>query len=286
MNREIDEQLDLLNHLLSDVQKGQRDKDAAEVTEQAALRQVDAQPRVTQDSVHCDVSSTIETRPDSGRERRKGAPEVIFGETKTTEQILAMAQGLLAGTGRAIISRMPAQSLEMVKEVFAQYEMRYQEASRMMVIYAPGYTRRSTGGRVGLISAGTSDIPVAEEAAMIAEEMGCKVTRIFDVGVAGLHRLIEPLRSLLEEDIDVILVVAGMDGALPSVIAGLSPVPVIGVPTSVGYGMGGKGVAALLSMLQTCAPGLAVVNIDNGVGAGITAGMIANRVAHTRGSRS
>jgi len=285
VNREIHEQLDLLNHLLSDVQKGQRDKDAAEVTEQAALRQVDSQPRETQDSVHCDVSSAIETRPDSGRERRKGAPEVIFGETKTTEQILSMARGLLAGTGRAIISRMPARSLEAIKEAFVQYEMRYQEASRMMVIYAPEYMRRSTGGRVGMISAGTSDIPVAEEAAMIAEEMGCKVTRIYDVGVAGLHRLIEPLRSLLEEDIDVILVVAGMDGALPSVIAGLSPVPVIGVPTSVGYGMGGKGVAALLSMLQTCAPGLTVVNIDNGVGAGITAGMIANRVAHMRGSR-
>lgn len=287
MNREIEEQLDLLGQLLSDVQDGQRDKDAAHMAEQVApLKQINGVLQGTQDSVHCDVSSVMETRPDAGRERRKGAPEVIFGETKETEQILAMARGLLAGTGRAIISRMPARSLEAVRSAFEHYEMRYQEASHMLVVYAPGYNKRVTGGKVGVISAGTSDIPVAEEAAMITEEMGCRVTRIYDVGVAGLHRLIEPLRALLAEDVDAILVVAGMDGALPSVIAGLAPVPVIGVPTSVGYGMGGKGVAALLSMLQTCAPGLTVVNIDNGVGAGITAGMIANRVAHARGQRS
>ena len=102
------------------------------------------------------------------------------------------------------------------------------------------------------------------------------------MGVAGLHRLLRPLRDLLSEDVDVIITVAGMDGALPSVVAGLVPVPVIGLPTSIGYGIGGKGVAALLSMLQTCAPGLAVVNIDNGVGAGITAALIANRVAAAR----
>ncbi len=142
--------------------------------------------------------------------------------------------------------------------------------------------RRSTGGLVGVISAGTSDIPVAEEAALIAEEIGCHVTRIYDVGVAGLHRLMEPLRNLLSNGVDVIIVAAGMDGALPSVVAGLVPVPVIGLPTSIGYGMGGKGVAALLSMLQTCVPGLSVVNIDNGVGAGSTAAIIANRVAQAR----
>jgi NCAIR mutase (PurE)-related protein len=135
---------------------------------------------------------------------------------------------------------------------------------------------------VGIISAGTSDIPVAEEAAIIAEEMGCQVTCIYDVGVAGLHRLVEPLRNLLSSGVDAIVVAAGMDGALPSVVAGLVPVPVIGLPTSIGYGLGGKGIAALLSMLQTCAPGLSVVNIDNGVGAGTTAALIANRVAQAR----
>ena len=133
-----------------------------------------------------------------------------------------------------------------------------------------------------MISAGTSDIPVAEEAALMAEEMGCEVTCIYDVGVAGLHRLVAPLRELITRGTDAIIVAAGMDGALPSVVAGLVAVPVIGLPTSIGYGLGGKGVAALLAMLQTCAPGLAVVNIDNGVGAGITAAMIANRVAEAR----
>ena len=120
----------------------------------------------------------------------------------------------------------------------------------------------------------------------MAEEMGCEVTCIYDVGVAGLHRLVAPLNDLMRRGTDAIIVAAGMDGALPSVVAGLVAVPVIGLPTSIGYGMGGKGVAALLSMLQTCAPGLVVVNIDNGVGAGITAAMIANRVAEARAGAS
>ncbi|MBV9709458.1 MAG: nickel pincer cofactor biosynthesis protein LarB [Ktedonobacteraceae bacterium] len=230
-------------------------------------------------------SSVVETRPDSGREQRKGAPEVIFGETKETQQIIAMAQGLLAGTGRAIISRIPSASISPVREAFHAYTVGMREAARAMVIYRPEYVRRSTGGHVGVISAGTSDIPVADEAALIAEEMGCRVTCIYDVGVAGLHRLMAPLSDLLTDGVDAIIVAAGMDGALPSVVAGLVPVPVIGLPTSIGYGLGGKGVAALLSMLQTCAPGLSVVNIDNGVGAGITAALIANRVAQARERR-
>jgi NCAIR mutase (PurE)-related protein len=227
----------------------------------------------------------IETRPDAGREFRKGVPEVILGETKGTEQIIAMARGLLAGTGRAIISRVRPEARLALREAFRDYHIREREAARAMVIYRPDYVQRSTGGQVGVISAGTSDIPVAEEAALIAGEMGCHVTCIYDVGVAGLHRLMHPLRDLLTSGVDSIIVAAGMDGALPSVVAGLVPVPVIGLPTSIGYGIGGKGLAALLAMLQTCAPGLSVVNIDNGVGAGITAAMIANRVAQARGQQ-
>jgi len=241
----------------------------------------------SRESVHTNVSPVIETRPDAGREQRKGAPEVIFGETKETAQIIAMAHGLLTGTGRAIISRLRTDSLEEVKAAFQEgYTVRTHDAARAMVIYGPEFVHRSTGGHVGVISAGTSDIPVAEEAAVIVEEMGCRVTCIYDVGVAGLHRLITPLRDLFADNVDAIIVAAGMDGALPSVVAGLAPVPVIGLPTSIGYGMGGKGVAALLSMLQTCAPGLSVVNIDNGVGAGITAALIANRVAQARERQS
>lgn len=229
-----------------------------------------------------DGNGPIEARPDPGRERRKGVPEIIFGETKEVAQIITIAQALLRGTGRAIISRVRPEVIEEIKAAFPGMQVRVREAARAITIYQPDYVQRRTGGHIGVISAGTSDIPVAEEAALVAEEMGCRVSCIYDVGVAGLHRLVEPLRNLLASDVDVIIVAAGMDGALPSVVAGLVPVPVIGLPTSIGYGFGGKGVAALLSMLQTCAPGLSVVNIDNGVGAGITAGITANRMAQAR----
>ena len=232
------------------------------------------------------VSGVVEIRPDFHREQRKGVPEVIYGETKEIEQIVSMTRKLLDETGRTIISRVPTEAIEVLRDVFNTYNVRVHGTARAVVIYKPDYVLRRTGGQVGVISAGTSDVPVAQEAALIVEEMGCEVTCIYDVGVAGLHRLLEPLRNLLTKEVDAIIVAAGMDGALPSVVAGLVPVPVIGLPTSIGYGMGGKGIAALLSMLQTCAPGLSVVNIDNGVGAGITAAMIANRVARARSQQS
>lgn len=289
MNHETDGQLELLHQLLSNGQFGYMDKEIWQ-QKQAVERwdETGSSSNFQQEAQDATSarSSVVETRPDSGRERRKGAPEVIFGETKETAQIIAMAQGLLAGTGRAIISRIPSASIAPVRETFHAYTVRMRDAAHAMVIYSPEYVRRSTGGHIGVISAGTSDIPMAEEAALIAEEMGCRVTCIYDVGVAGLHRLISPLSDLLTDGVDAIIVAAGMDGALPSVVAGLVPVPVIGLPTSIGYGLGGKGVAALLSMLQTCAPGLSVVNIDNGVGAGITAALIANRVAQAREHQS
>ncbi len=232
------------------------------------------------------ISQVVEIRPDCHREQRKGVPEVILGETKDIDQIISMTHTVLNETGRTIISRVPTEAIEVLRDVFSAYRVRVYGTARAVVISNPDYVVRRTGGHVGVISAGTSDVPVAQEAALIAEEMGCEVTCIFDVGVAGLHRLLEPLRDLLSKEVDAIIVAAGMDGALPSVVAGLVPVPVIGLPTSIGYGMGGKGVAALLSMLQTCAPGLSVVNIDNGVGAGITAAMIANRVAQARSHKS
>lgn len=285
MNSEADEQLELLHQLLGTDQSGVMDKQTGQWRHNTGQRDGEALSGFSQDAQGT-LSSVVEVRPDSRREQRKDAPEVIFGETKGTAQIIAMAQGLLAGSGRAIISRMPPASVAPVQEAFRAYTIRMHEAAHAMVIYEPGYVRKSTGGHVGVISAGTSDIPVAEEAALIVEEMGCRATCIYDVGVAGLHRLLTPLRELLSNEVDAIIVAAGMDGALPSVVAGLVPVPVIGLPTSIGYGLGGKGIAALLSMLQTCAPGLSVVNIDNGVGAGITAALIANRVARAREHQS
>jgi NCAIR mutase (PurE)-related protein len=136
-----------------------------------------------------------------------------------------------------------------------------------------------TGGRIAVISAGASDRPIAREATIMVVEMGCDVVTVADVGVAGLHRLVRPLERIAEFDPHAVIVAAGMDGALPSVVAGLVPYPVIGLPVSVGYGYGGDGTGALMSMLQSCAPGLAVVNIDNGIGAGSMAALIANRAA-------
>ncbi len=266
-----DEQLEALNFLLN---------------QQPFQHSSNSSQQKLQNSESNHVSEVVEIRPDFHREQRKGVPEVIYGETKDIEQIVAVARKMLNETGRTIISRVPTEAIEVLREVFNTCKVRVHGTARAVVIYKPDYVHRRTGGQVGVISAGTSDVPVAQEAALIAEEMGCEVTCIYDVGVAGLHRLLEPLRNLLTKEVDAIIVAAGMDGALPSVVAGLVPVPVIGLPTSIGYGMGGKGVAALLSMLQTCAPGLSVVNIDNGVGAGITAAMIANRVARARGHQS
>jgi NCAIR mutase (PurE)-related protein len=225
-----------------------------------------------------------EAHLDVGRERRRGIPEVILAENKTDAQVLSIARAFVRRNGRALISRMRPALFERVRDEFAGCEMLLREAACAAAIYQPGSVPQPTGGRVGLISAGTSDIPVAEEARLVAEAMGCQVEVIYDVGVAGLHRLLGPLQSLLTDGVDVIIVAAGMDGALPSVVSGLVDVPVIGLPTSVGYGLGGKGIGALLSMLQTCAPGLTVVNIDNGVGAGATAALIANKVAQARQS--
>jgi NCAIR mutase (PurE)-related protein len=231
-------------------------------------------------------------RVDISRENRKGVPEVIYAERKTDEATLVIArQFLTARTGRAIISRASPLLQERVQSELTSVEWQGQTlpvsveiytASGCVVLRREGAVRPNTGGRVGIITAGTSDIPMAEEAEVIVKEMGCQVSNVYDVGVAGLHRLFEPLKLMLASEVDVIIVAAGMDGALPSVVTGLVNVPVIGLPTSVGYGLGGKGVAALLTMLQTCAPGLTVVNIDNGVGAGATAAMIANRVARLR----
>jgi pyridinium-3,5-biscarboxylic acid mononucleotide synthase len=153
----------------------------------------------------------------------------------------------------------------------------YSRDAETLAAYTPDYRAPEPGGCVGLLTAGTSDIPVAEEAALVITHMGCRVERGYDTGVAGMHRLLEPLTRMIKSGADVLVVVAGMEGALPSVVAGLVDLPVVGVPTSTGYGLGGDGTAALYSILQSCSPGLVAVNIDNGVGAGAAAALIARR---------
>jgi len=223
----------------------------------------------------------VDARPDFDRETRKGIPEIVLAEVKTDEQVLSIVRAFVETNGRAVATRLRAGTLALLQAEFPGH-VDARPVARAAAIHAPDYKRPQTGGHVGILTAGTSDIPVAEEARLVAEEMGCQTATLYDVGVAGLHRLLSPLRELLASDVAVLVVCAGMDGALPSVVSGLSPVPVIGVPTSIGYGVGGKGRAALLAMLQTCAPGLTVVNIDNGAGAGATAALIANRLASAR----
>ena len=226
-------------------------------------------------------------RPDFDRAKRKGIPEVILADGKTVEHALAAARLFLQRNGRAILSRVSPELEARLRTDFGEgVSLEWCSGARAAVLRRADHQLPDSGGRVGVLTAGTSDVPAAEEAAMLCREMGCQVFTTFDVGVAGLHRLFSPLRQALDEHkVDVLIVAAGMDGALPSVVSGLADVPVIGLPTSVGYGLGGNGVAALYSMLQTCAPGMAVVNIGNGIGAGAMAGLIANRAAAARGGR-
>lgn len=224
---------------------------------------------------------------DVGRELRKGLPEVILAEGKDPTDVSRIAQAMVQKTGRAIISRADERHLRKMKATrFENSRIEFFSKSRMIVVKRLSLRSKRTGGRLGILTAGTSDIPIAEEAKIMAGEMGCETRDFYDVGVAGLHRLFAPLTELLRWDVDVILVVAGREGALPTVVAGLVDVPVIAVPTSRSYGFGDKGLAALAAMLQSCSLGLAVVNIDGGVGAGSIGALIANRAAHGRAGRT
>jgi len=224
---------------------------------------------------------------DVGREIRKGIPEVVLAEGKAPGDVVRIAHAMVERTGRAIISRADGACVRLLRSKIRNgARLVYLPRSRIVLVKSRSFQLRPSGGRVGVLTAGTSDIPVAEEAETIAKEMGCETRAYYDVGVAGLHRLFDPLTDLLKWDADVLLVVAGREGALPTVVAGIVDVPVVGVPTSKSYGFGEKGLAALAAMLQSCSLGMSVVNIDGGVGAGAVAAMIANRMgqARSRGS--
>ena len=205
---------------------------------------------------------------DMHRGIRQGAPEVIYGAGKTAEQMLGIIEAMQQnGQQTILITRLSSEAADRISAV---YDMDYRQEARAGVI---GKMPAPDGiGRIVVATGGTSDIPVAEEAALTAEALGNQVVRLYDVGVAGLHRLV----SHMDESMNarVIIAIAGMEGALASVIGGLADCPVIAVPTSVGYGASFHGVSALLSMLNSCASGVSVVNIDNGFGAGYLASMI------------
>lgn len=244
-----------------------------------ALRDISQEINQLPESVHPTL-----TRLDPGRQARTGIPEIVYARTKSASEVVASLAELATRTGRAIATRCPEPTLAaVVSSLDGDFDVLVVGEAASLVVACRGATPLRTGGRIAVLTAGSSDAPVAAETALIAREMGVEVDEVRDVGVAGLHRLVEPLERVIARGVDAIVVVAGMDGALPSVVAGLVAVPVIGVPVSTGYGFGGDGVAALGTMLQSCAPGLVVVNIDNGVGAGATAALIANRVAAARG---
>jgi len=205
---------------------------------------------------------------DHHRELRKGIPEAIYTPGKTEKQIMEIAEKTLGHGNEAIFTRMRKEQFAKLSKKLGERVRYYQEAN----IATVGVSRRKLIGKVLVVTAGTSDIPVAEEAAVTCELLGCKVQRLYDVGVAGIHRLTSNIKQF--RSADVIIVLAGMEGALPSVVAGLTDKPVIAVPTSVGYGASFEGIAALLGMLSSCSSGIGVVNIDNGFGAGALATVI------------
>ena len=199
---------------------------------------------------------------DTHRELRQGLPEAIYAEGKTANEVVAIARNLLEHTTGAVLStRTPAETAAALLEQFPDAE--HHERARLVVLRAdaPKYP----GRQVAVIAAGTSDLPVAEEAFFTASALGLDVTRVTDAGVAGLHRILAVQDTL--RDATVVIVVAGMEGALPTIVGGLTPAPVVAVPTSVGYGSSFEGLAALLGMLNSCAAGITVTNIDNGFGA-------------------
>jgi NCAIR mutase (PurE)-related protein len=215
------------------------------------------------------------------RKTRTGIPEVIFAQNKDPQMLKDIMNSFLKRNKFAIVSRYTNEQKEIILKFYEQnenYKLEFNEYGKILIIRENNFEFVKEKGIVGIISAGSSDIPVAEEAKMISKAMGCEVLTSYDVGVAGLHRIFTPLSEMIKKGVHVIIVCAGMEGTLPGVVAALVDVPVIGVPTSTGYGMGEKGIGALTTMLQSCSPGLLVVNIDNGFGAGASAALIANKM--------
>jgi pyridinium-3,5-biscarboxylic acid mononucleotide synthase len=238
---------------------------------------------------------------DINREIRKEIPEVIFAKGKEYADLLEITRAAVHRNGRVIVSKAQPEQLlvrlcKALKKVKLEIELG-KKSSTILVWNKSRFPPNSTasgssdsssrsgcsgtplGGKIGILAAGTSDIGIAEEARLMAKSMGCETIESYDVGIAGIHRLFPALREMISENVGALVVVAGMEGALASVVTSMVNIPVIGVPTSVGYGFGADGVAALASMLQSCTPGLSVVNIDNGIGAGASAALISNQLA-------
>jgi NCAIR mutase (PurE)-related protein len=247
-----------LTNLLQDVQEGK-------VSVEQATKTLKHLP-------YADIGSA---KIDHHRDLRRGFSEVIFCQGKTPQQALASFQELAEHSSRVLATRISPDAAALIRSQFP--EACYRQDAK--ILYLNPRAAKPCWGRVAVLTAGTSDLPVAEEAALTAELLGNEIIRIYDVGVAGLHRLFPHLEEL--DRCQVLVVIAGMEGALPGVVAGLTDKPVIAVPTSTGYGAGFGGLAALLTMLNSCAPGIGVVNIDNGFGAAVLAHLITKSGSHS-----
>ncbi len=224
-------------------------------------------------------------RIDLNREARCGVPEVVYGEGKRLNELKDIALAMLRERGKVIITRLSPERRDVIVPLLKDADIEYDDDAQALVARRKGSMKKeSYKGTIAVLTAGTSDIPVAAECGLIAKELGLKVIMFNDVGVAGVHRLVPCIKTLVDEKVDCIIVVAGMEGALPSLVAGLVDVPVIGVPTSIGYGANLGGMTTLLSMLCSCAPGLAVVNVDNGFGAAVFARKVCITHRRTEGS--
>jgi pyridinium-3,5-biscarboxylic acid mononucleotide synthase len=217
---------------------------------------------------------------DVGREmRRGGMPEIIFSESKEYRDIIKIASTIVRRNRQVVVSRIKKNELSRVAGALRRKGLNVEIGRNSTTLFASekSFTCKMTGAKIGIMSAGTSDVGVAEEARIVSKAMGCEAITSYDVGIAGMHRLFPALKEMFKQEIGAIVVVAGMEGALASIVASMVDIPVVGVPTSIGYGFGANGVGALASMLQSCTLGLAVVNIDNGIGAGAYAASIAKR---------
>jgi pyridinium-3,5-biscarboxylic acid mononucleotide synthase len=221
-------------------------------------------------------------RLDLGRHLRRGLPEVVLASGKAPVDAARLAVALAERQGQGLISRMSEAHMVALTAAAAAAGMTIHRYSSSARVVREGFALEAGAGSVAILTAGTSDVPAADEVRMMVEACGLKARLDADLGVAGLHRFVGPLSSALDWGADVIVVAAGMDGVLPGLVAGLVGIPVIGLPVSTGYGRGGAGEAALGTMLQSCSTGLVVVNIDNGVGAGAAAVLIATRAAQGR----
>jgi len=234
----------------------------------AALERKDITLQEAKERLETDREQTLGfAHADIDRQSRRGRAETIYCENKTSEQIIGIAKIFIDHQQNVLMTRLDLETFEEIDEAFPDPNWEYNEMARCARLIVSPAKRKS--GTVAVLTGGTTDLPVAEEAAFVADTFGSSVERFFDVGVAGVHRLTSKIDKIRQSK--VYIAVAGMEGALPSVLAGLVKGPVIAVPTSVGYGSNFQGLSALLTMLNSCAPGIATVNIDNGFGAGYLA---------------